>query len=72
MTYYKRESNSGHVIEWSPDNEQAAVQSIVEVSGTGINNEQEAQENYAELDNDTAQRVREQYNDIVTPDESEN
>jgi len=67
MTNYKRNSNSGHVIEWSPENKKAAVQAIIDVSGTGINDKQTAKEEYAEVDDETAQRIRERY-DELTPD----
>jgi len=67
MTMYQRTSNSGHIIEWDPEHEDEAVQAIIDVNGTGITDPDEARETYAEVDDDTAKRVRERYGEL-TPD----
>jgi hypothetical protein len=72
MVYYKRKSNSGHSIEWLPENEDAAAQAIVEVSGTGINEKSTAKEKHVELDKETAQLVGRRYDKIIEESKQSN
>ncbi|WP_135851308.1 hypothetical protein [Halorussus salinus] len=60
---YKRKSNSGHEIEWEPENEEAAAKALAEVEGTGVASEPEAKERTPDLgdDHELAQRVQERY-----------
>ena len=68
---YERKSNSGHVISWSPEDEDLAAKAVVEVSGTDINDEEEAKETYAEVDSDVADDIRERYRELFPDEEDE-
>jgi hypothetical protein len=66
---YERKTNSGHIVSWSPDDEDLAAQAVVEVEGTGINDTAKAKETYAEVDSDVAENIRERYRELL-PDEN--
>jgi hypothetical protein len=65
---YRRNSNSGHEIEWDPEDEDAAAQAMVDTDGTGVSVVSEARSGRAaDLGDDeaTARQVRERYQAIV-------
>jgi len=63
---YKRKSNSGHVIEWTPENEELAAEAVVKVDGTKINSVTEAKKDYTEVDKETADEIRSIYRDLIS------
>lgn len=65
---YERKSNSGHEIEWDPDDEDAAARAMVDTDGTGVSVVSEARSGRAaDLGDDeaTARQIRERYREIV-------
>lgn len=65
---YARKSNSGHEIEWDPEDEDAAAQAMVDIDGTGVSVVSEARSGRAaDLGDDeaVARQVRERYREIV-------
>lgn len=66
MEAYHRFSNSGHKIDWKPENDQSCCKALVECDGTGINSVEEAKEKCPiKLDNETARKVRKEYQKFV-------
>jgi len=69
---YERTSNSGHTVEWNPDDEQAAAEAIVECPHTECEDHEDAVAGEAEqVDRETARDIRERYTEKITaPDET--
>jgi len=65
---FRRTSNSGHEIEWSPENEQKAIEALAAVDGTGVTSESDLpSDGLVDLDGqpDVQARVREKYQDLT-------
>jgi len=65
---YNRETNSGHTVEWEPEDSGLAARALAEVPGTGVSTATEAADAArVDLGNDseTARQVREQYQDLL-------
>lgn len=59
---YYRKSNSGHRVEWNPASESAAIQALIETSGTGVSAENEAPtEEKIKLSRDVGESVSKRY-----------
>ena len=52
---YKRKSESGHTVEWKPDDEDVAKEAMEKVVGE-IN---------VEVDPETAEKIRERYRELI-------
>lgn len=65
---YKRQSNSGHTVEWNPEDTDLAAEAMANVTGTGVSTKAEAKSNAAvdlgEKGN-VARDVREEYARLV-------
>lgn len=69
---YTRKSNSGHEIEWEPEDEEAAAKALVAVEGTGVTTEAEAKGDPLDLDDELARTVQERYRELVAEKEASN
>ena len=63
---YERKSNSGHIINWEPEDEELAARSVAAADGTGVQQAGEAarrvrDEGPIEVDEDVARSIREEY-----------
>ena len=56
---YERKSQSGHTVEWNPDDKDAAAEAMQEVVG----------ETNVEVDPETAEKIRERYRELTDEDE---
>ena len=69
---YQKRSNSGHTVEWNPEDEDAARKAMDEVDGTGVSADalpDEAAVDLAELHDDggqeVARKVQERYQELT-------
>lgn len=65
---YERQSNSGHTVEWNPEDTDLAAEAMANVSGTGVDSKPEAKDNAAvnlREKGDVARSVREEYERLV-------
>lgn len=65
---YERTSNSGHAVEWNPEDSDLAAEALANVEGTGVATKTEAKAN-AKVDlgeaSETARAVRDEYQRLV-------
>ena len=65
---YERETNSGHRVEWGPDDLATAAEALANVAGTGVSTATEAEQAApVNLGNDgeLARQVREEYEALL-------
>ncbi|NEU57111.1 hypothetical protein [Halorussus sp. MSC15.2] len=69
---YKRKSNSGHEIEWEPEDDAIAAQALAEVEETGVVAKSQAEEDAVDIgdDHELAQQVQERYQQLLEQKES--
>jgi len=69
---HERKSNSGHTIEWNPDDEQAAAEAMVECPHTECEDHDHAiGGDPEEVDEEVARDVRERYAEKTADPESD-